>query len=193
MQVLTNAVSGLEIASYSEKASTISVKCNDNVKASSMVNKLMETSSASGNLNLECSGVPWIVGKCKNIPRICAQCSSLCTINSNNMEQIYLGAYPLTCGFSEGCFQFMFVRYNSTQNEVISKFTSTEPVAVTSSSISIALTLSGPAIVVCSAYLELIDNSNPFSVSNRNITNSMNVTSVTISRYDNLIFLFLRS
>lgn len=147
----------------------------------------MDTNSASTNLNLECNGIPWIVGKCKNIPRICARCSSLCNRIEQSSPPIYLGEYPLSCGFSEGCFQFMFIRLNSTYSEVISNFISTEPVAVTATSISISMTLSGPASVMCSAYLDVVDPINPYSVSNRNTTNSVNMSSITINRYDDPI------
>ena len=147
-----------------------------------IISKLLDFQS---NINLEffCDGNYWIVGKCQNSPSICAGCTSLCDESTNSIN---IGTYPLvssSCGYSEGCIQFLFVRFDN-NNEFLADFITIEPEVITSSSIKIGITLSGPASVICSAYLDLFDAINPFRVGDRNITDSLNTTSIFLTRYD---------
>ena len=168
------------MASYSKILSN-DIKCNENDKASAIINKLTNINAASTNLQITCDGVPWIVGNCQNIPRICANCTSLCNDKATN--SINIGQYPLVCGYSTACFKFMFVRLNTTEIQVASNFISIEPIATTTSSVVVTIALSGPASVACSAYLDLIDPINPYSISNRNTTNTINTTTIVITGY----------
>jgi hypothetical protein len=178
--VLRNQVSGVELASYSEILSN-NIKCNENDKASAIINKLININAASTNLEIICDSVPWIVGNCQNIPRICANCNSLCNAKATN--SINIGQYPLVCGYSAACFKFMFVRFNTTDIEVASNFISIEPIVTSTSSVVVTVSLSGPGSVTCTAYLDLIDPTNPYSISNRNNTNTINTTTVALTGY----------
>lgn len=173
-------ISGIELASYSDLFSK-NIKCNDNSKASIIVYTLMNMNITSPTVNVGCNGINWIVGNCQNIPSVCAGCTSLCNDKSTN--SINIGQYPLACGYSKGCYNFMFVRLNSTSFQISSNFESIGLVVATSNTIDLIINLSGPATVICSAYLDLIDPINPHSVSNTNITNDRNSTYIAFWRY----------
>lgn len=156
------------------------IKCNDKTNSSLIISRLLDFKN-SNNLEIICDGKKWIIGKCQNSPSICAGCTSLCHESTNSIN---IGTYPLvssSCGYSDGCIQFLFVQFDNS-NEFIADFIANEAVVVTSNSILIEITLSGPASVTCSAYLDLYDAINPFSVSDRNVTDSLNITSIMLTR-----------